>query len=1219
MADPDTEEIVDPYSVKFNTKWEATPIRGFKSNVDYIYAMKEDLAEWFNDMYNLDLTVETFLEKLESGIVLCQHANNVHKAAVEYRRQFAELAARNGLQIPETEIRYKPLAPPGTFMARDNISNFITWCRHSLGVKDVLLFETDDLVLRKNEKSFVLCLLEVARRGAKFGMESPTIIQMEAEIDAEISGGPKSEICVQKKNFDLMSLDELVRDLVNRCTCPVQFRMIEVSQGKYRIGDFNTLIFVRILRSHVMVRVGGGWDTLEHYLDKHDPCRCAGHKAARLHDNLRRQPSPSGSDMRSSRQPRTTQECDQSNNKVHHHFHSTGDVNVQNGDTQRRPSGEKSYRSPRSYRSTSPAPSYGSSSSTPMRRSGSVGRLSDERRTTSEDSYNRPSAYTTNYTHDSGSQSMNSSLGSSLRNGLSDSTEFYSKSNSVTTKPPRAPSPRNVTNNVDNATRRGRSSPVPNLLSPDSSDSEGKRQHYCHSSSLDWNPSVSLNLSPYEVSGNNTLSWTRRNEAARTLPETPARTSGRSSPSPVAAYIRSGRSSPAPSHRSGRQSPSRIENDRAMESPRRVSGRSSPSMVERNRESGRGSPAPIEQELSETVQGRSTGRLSQTSFDRERDRGHARTRSTGRSSPSLFDKERNNQTGRSSPISMQESKTFSGRTSPGPSSRERPVRSSSATRTGSSFVERQRERKEQIANARSSPAPSSSMSRSGRSSPSPVESRRVVRSSSPAPSRSSITSRSSSVPRSSSPAPRPASPSRSSSYSRTAHKQDVNGMTFTISRTDDGNHQVNREGYGEHERFNTAPSTRHSRSVRSQEERQIEPSATSRRAKEREERELQRRRCRSVSPERARRREKEMSRMSESRDKEDKTQYRYRSKTPQPRDLEKRQLSRSHGIEDGIASHERQKSKQRMHESMRRLITGSKTNNDAYDSDDEADDSSNSSDQRRSRVQFNDGLNKSIRHSALRPCSPIPNFHKLEPRFYMPPRADPFQSKRPTKIPKPVFHEKGYKVKHSPSVNNSLSKLRSRASAHQQKQQQQPRARSITRTNNSRSTETERNTQPSSKSEIGQQYTGKYSMHSDKKDTAQQKPESINPVSSGTNAGLNTAFEKDHDAFIEEIMNKYSIFTNGYHDSGFEDSVNHNNTVANNNNVQSPERKHAPINMAPALVTGRSTIVRSTSSSSTISVPEPVRPITPTLERQQRVNFDELGVYDSDSTDTEYF
>lgn len=33
-------------------------------------------------------------------------------------------------------------------------------------------------------------------------------------------------------------------------------------------------LLLQILRNHVMVRVGGGWDTLSHYLDKHDPCRC---------------------------------------------------------------------------------------------------------------------------------------------------------------------------------------------------------------------------------------------------------------------------------------------------------------------------------------------------------------------------------------------------------------------------------------------------------------------------------------------------------------------------------------------------------------------------------------------------------------------------------------------------------------------------------------------------------------------------------------------------------------------------------------------------------------------------------------------------------------------------------------------------------------------------------------------------------------------------------
>ncbi|EOA93391.1 GAS2-like protein 1, partial [Anas platyrhynchos] len=62
-----------------------------------------------------------------------------------------------------------------------------------------------------------------------------------------------------------------VREILGCCTCPSQFPMVKVSEGKYKVGDSNALIFVRVLRSHVMVRVGGGWDTLEHYLDKHDP------------------------------------------------------------------------------------------------------------------------------------------------------------------------------------------------------------------------------------------------------------------------------------------------------------------------------------------------------------------------------------------------------------------------------------------------------------------------------------------------------------------------------------------------------------------------------------------------------------------------------------------------------------------------------------------------------------------------------------------------------------------------------------------------------------------------------------------------------------------------------------------------------------------------------------------------------------------------------------
>lgn len=39
-----------------------------------------------------------------------------------------------------------------------------------------------------------------------------------------------------------------VQFLISRCTCPSQFPMVKVSEGKYRVGDSNTLIFVRVYK-----------------------------------------------------------------------------------------------------------------------------------------------------------------------------------------------------------------------------------------------------------------------------------------------------------------------------------------------------------------------------------------------------------------------------------------------------------------------------------------------------------------------------------------------------------------------------------------------------------------------------------------------------------------------------------------------------------------------------------------------------------------------------------------------------------------------------------------------------------------------------------------------------------------------------------------------------------------------------------------------------------
>lgn len=255
------------------------PFVTFKSQDEYLYAMKEDIAEWFTCLYKIEIGVDNFFDVLDTGVRLCKHANNVRNFAHE-RRQLGLLDKMQsnfvrGIKIPQYEVQFREEVRPQTFQARDNISNFIKWTKDA-GIPEVLSFETDDLVLRKNEKNVVLCLLEIARIGAKLGMLAPTIVQMEEEIDAEIAGDPPPQIIT----CDVKSLDEMVKWLAGRCTCPVQFPIIKVGEGKYKIGDSQTLVFVRILRKHVMIRVGGGWDTLEHYLDKHDPCRCnfGGHR-----------------------------------------------------------------------------------------------------------------------------------------------------------------------------------------------------------------------------------------------------------------------------------------------------------------------------------------------------------------------------------------------------------------------------------------------------------------------------------------------------------------------------------------------------------------------------------------------------------------------------------------------------------------------------------------------------------------------------------------------------------------------------------------------------------------------------------------------------------------------------------------------------------------------------------------------------------------------------
>eukprot|EP00042_Codosiga_hollandica_P059247 m.908496 g.908496 ORF g.908496 m.908496 type:complete len:2276 (+) comp60102_c0_seq5:98-6925(+) len=78
---------------------------------------------------------------------------------------------------------------------------------------------------------------------------------------------PKS----QKESDD--DVHDAVLSAMNECTCSKQIKLVRLSRGRYRIENSDRIIFIRLMRDFVMVRIGGGWDTLGSFLTKIDPCR----------------------------------------------------------------------------------------------------------------------------------------------------------------------------------------------------------------------------------------------------------------------------------------------------------------------------------------------------------------------------------------------------------------------------------------------------------------------------------------------------------------------------------------------------------------------------------------------------------------------------------------------------------------------------------------------------------------------------------------------------------------------------------------------------------------------------------------------------------------------------------------------------------------------------------------------------------------------------------
>eukprot|EP00045_Choanoeca_perplexa_P017226 m.247222 g.247222 ORF g.247222 m.247222 type:complete len:1540 (-) comp17481_c0_seq1:1123-5742(-) len=242
--------------------------------VDPLIGKKEEVAAWINELLETDLEGKDLLDDLKSGVILCQVANVVDEVEEQLRHDEDEVGPSEEVVVDEQgrditaavrerelmEVQFLEPAPPGSKDAKSNIRAFIEWAR-GLGLERPDVFATPDLTHDMDPEKVLEGMLRVARRTRSLPLPD-SVMRERAPFQPE----RKKKRQPKYRQVKGDEVDERVAEVLNFVP-QMKTKLKRVAKGKYRLAEEQKLLLMRVLRDRVLVRVGGGWEELQAFLE----------------------------------------------------------------------------------------------------------------------------------------------------------------------------------------------------------------------------------------------------------------------------------------------------------------------------------------------------------------------------------------------------------------------------------------------------------------------------------------------------------------------------------------------------------------------------------------------------------------------------------------------------------------------------------------------------------------------------------------------------------------------------------------------------------------------------------------------------------------------------------------------------------------------------------------------------------------------------------------